>query len=189
MVKQGKEEWRDVIGFDGSYRVSSYGRIWSNLTDRILKPYSKPRGETMLILRKNGRSFRRFVHRLVAQAFIMNPNKYPEVNHKDENPRNNHVDNLEWCTHQYNNTYGTKIERALAKTDYEEIARKNSKKVAQYDLNGKLIRIWDSAREVMRVTGIDNSWVGKCCKGQCKSVGGFVWRHLDKQSHSVNLGA
>lgn len=122
-----KEIWKDVTGYEGRYQVSNFGNVkrlsysyidsWGTGRFRI-KPeqlipsqVNKKSGYKMLDLRLNNQRKRVYVHRLVAQAFIPNPNNLPQVNHKDENKLNNHVDNLEWCTHAYNQRYGTKSVR------------------------------------------------------------------------------
>ena len=109
------EIWKDIEGYEGYYQVSNKGRIkgirlvYQYTEERILKPFSnqKGRGYLKVKLIKNGTGKYAYVHRLVAQAFIDNPNHYTEVNHKDENPKNNTVENLEWCTRSYNMSYGT----------------------------------------------------------------------------------
>ena len=113
------EEWRAVPGYEGLYEVSSYGRVKSLkryksnnggiplIKERILKPYNDKKG--YLNVRLRNKNFK--VHRLVAQAFIPNPNNLPQVNHKNEDKSDNRVDNLEWCTAKYNNTYGTRQDK------------------------------------------------------------------------------
>ena len=121
-----KETWKDIKGYEGFYQVSNIGnvkslkRIVNNSTtyggkatvkERILKPKTDKDGYESVGLRKDGKVKHFRVHRLVATAFIPNPNSYPIVNHKDEVKNNNIVSNLEWCTVRYNNTYGTTCER------------------------------------------------------------------------------
>lgn len=112
------EEWKPVVGYEGLYEVSSLGRVRS--LDRfyyrlhkgkVLSPTKDRYGYLTVTLNCNGKSKTIKIHRLVAQAFIENPDNLPQVNHKDENPSNNNVDNLEWCTAKYNNNYGTRQER------------------------------------------------------------------------------
>lgn len=118
------EEWRSVVGYEGLYEVSSYGRVRS--VDRYVKsksesywlrkgkmlsPAKDKNGYLKVNLSCNGKNNIIRVHRLVAQVFIENPDNLPEINHKDEDKTNNSVDNLEWCDRKYNNNYGTKIER------------------------------------------------------------------------------
>ena len=108
-----KEYWKSVVGYEGLYMVSNWGRVKSIKfgKERILKPVTNSSGYLLVGLYKNNIEKKYSVHRLVAEAFIPNPYNLPQVNHKDENKQNNVVSNLEWCTHEYNNTYGTRIER------------------------------------------------------------------------------
>lgn len=110
------EIWKCINGYDGKYQISSNGRVRSlnfNKTEEtvILKQSSDTYGYKQVTLYKNGKRKTYKVHRLVAETFISNPNKYPQVNHKDENKENNSVKNLEFCTEQYNINYGTRNER------------------------------------------------------------------------------
>lgn len=113
------EEWRDIDGYEGYYQVSNLGRvkgiklIRQYKKERILSQYLLDRGKGYykVWLYKDKKRKMYYVHRLVAQAFIPNPNNYPDINHKDENPRNNVVDNLEWCTESYNMSFGTLQDR------------------------------------------------------------------------------
>ena len=105
-----KEEWRDIIGYEGLYQVSNLGRVKSFLyyngtNERIIKPIQLKNGYYNISLSKNKINKKEYIHRLVAKAFIPNPNNYPIINHKDENPSNNCVNNLEWCTQKYNMNY------------------------------------------------------------------------------------
>ena len=139
------EIWKNIVGYEGKYQISNLGRVKSlkdryGYRERILKPSTNKRGYKKVVLVKVGEKRKTFlVHRLVAEAFIPNPNNYSEVNHKDENPSNNNVDNLEWCTRKYNINYGTAIERATEKKKgykhSEETKLKISKNHA--DLSGE----------------------------------------------------
>ena len=172
-----KEIWKDVVGHEGDYEVSNLGRVWSNKTNKILKPHYNKLGYARLILRKDNKSIGASPHRLVAIAFIPNPHNLPEVNHKDENPSNNRLDNLEWCTKKYNNNYGTKIQRKVKNTDYSAVARKTSKGINQLELDGTLVKTWSSARECARTLGIDNSRIGHCCRGAQMTAYGYKWEY------------
>ena len=106
------EIWKDVKGYEGLYQISSDGQVYSIKRKRILKPINSHHGYKRIRLYTDSQNWKTFaLHRLVAINFIPNPDNYPEVNHKDENHSNNNVDNLEWCTRDYNINYGTKIER------------------------------------------------------------------------------
>lgn len=121
------EEWRDIKGYEGLYQVSNEGRVKSLARVWIMgKGGKRHKGETTMkvpkssrycriTLTKDGIETNKSVHRLVAEAFIPNPNNYPIINHKDENTRNNNVENLEWCDYQYNNTYNDRHIKAAPK--------------------------------------------------------------------------
>ena len=136
------EIWKDIDGYENLYQVSNIGRVKSLETtkgkgagnyareERILK-MGKARGYYRVALCNKGEIQQFSVHRIVAQAFIENPNKLPQVNHKDENKLNNHVDNLEWCTQRENLNYGTRAER---------IGFFHSKPVIQKTMQGEVIK-------------------------------------------------
>lgn len=107
------EEWRAINeeGYEGLYEVSNQGRIRNRTTGRIMKLYHNGKGYLKVDLCCLGKVKKFYVHRLVAKAFIENPEGYEIINHKDENPMNNNVSNLEWCTYEYNLNYGTAQER------------------------------------------------------------------------------
>lgn len=161
-----KEYWKPVVGYEALYEVSNWGRVKSLKfgKERILKQgKDKKTGYLHVVLCKNNIKKTFLVHRLVAEAFIPNPNNYKEVNHKDEDKTNNSVDNLEWCDRKYNQNYGTIIERL-------------SKPVLQYDLEENLIREWASAMECSR-NGYSNGHVSECCRGERKTHKGFIWKY------------
>ena len=107
-----EEVWKSIFDYS-NYKISNLGRIRSLKKYKILKQSTNRFGYKSVSLHKFGTSKTFAIHRLVAKAFIPNPNNYPCVNHKDENPSNNCVSNLEWCTYQYNSIYGTAIERRI----------------------------------------------------------------------------
>ena len=104
------EIWKDILGYEGLYQVSNYGRVRSLKygKEKILKQQINTDGYLHIDLYKNKKRKNYNVHRLVTIAFLENPNNYPQVNHKDENKQNNHIDNLEWCDYKYNCNYGTR---------------------------------------------------------------------------------
>lgn len=156
------EEWRDVVGFEQYYQVSNKGRVRSK--DRISK--SNKNGScihygTIINGAINKAGYRRviikirpfskliFVHRLVAEAFIPNPNNLPFVNHKDENPLNNCAENLEWCDKQYNNTYGN----ALLKAHNTRVKNGVTKQIEKIDPNGNIIAQYTSMYRASKAEG------------------------------------
>lgn len=129
-----QEVWKDINGYDDLYQVSNLGRVKSlnnKCKEKILKNRKKKKGYEAVVLYKKCDKKEMLIHRLVAEAFISNPNNYPIVNHKDENPSNNHVSNLEWCTKIYNNTYGTAIERAKISRSWYKITDETKKKLSE----------------------------------------------------------
>ena len=107
------EEWKNVIGYEGLYEVSNMGNVRNVRRNTLLKLSKNKYGYIRVFLYKNGISTGFQVHRLVAQAFLPNPDNLPQVNHKDEDKSNNRVDNLEWCSQLYNNIYGSRMERQV----------------------------------------------------------------------------
>ena len=163
-----KEIWKPVLGYEGLYEVSNWGRVKSlnynhSGKEKILKPVTYKSGYLYVVLSKNNKRKHFLIHRLVAEAFIPNTDNLPQVNHKDENPLNNVVSNLEWCTSSYNINYGTRNEKI-------------SKKVLQYDLEGNFIREWVSTRECGR-NGYNYSSVAACCRGKRKKYKGFIFKY------------
>ena len=186
------EEFRDL---DDYYSVSNEGRVKSKRTEKILKPHSdsKNKGYKYITLNYNGRKKSYQVHRLVAKLFIPNPNNYPCVNHKDENPSNNRVDNLEWCTYSYNLSYGSKSSRELH-TKRIKNCKNAPKRVIQKDLYNNVIREFSSANEAGRILNIPGSHIIDCCNQKVRrdskgylyttrSAGGykFSWSDLNKK--------
>lgn len=174
------EIWKDYKDYEGLYQASNLGRMrsldrWVKSKSgsvrfykgRILKPYTDKDGYLLVGLWKNNKHKTYKVHRLVAETFLPNPDNLPQVNHKDENPLNNNVNNLEWCNSKYNCNFGTRIER---------ISKRRSKTVLQYDLEGNFIKEWQSTRECGR-NGYDQGNVAACCRGELKKYKDFIWKY------------
>lgn len=175
-----REIWRAIPDFEGLYEVSNLGNVKRLKTERTNGTGNYKRQERILVKRVNnkgyelvdlykcGKVFQLLVHRLVAMAFIENPFGYCVVNHKDENIKNNCVENLEWCTQKYNMNYGTVKEK---------IGKANSIPVMQKDLHGNVIKTFCSAMEAQRETGIRNGNINECCKMKRKTAGGYLWEY------------
>jgi hypothetical protein len=165
------ETWKPMVGFEGLYEVSNLGRIKSlkrnSTSGGIIKTHVN-RGYEYFHPCKNGKHRNMKVHRAVAEAFIPNPDNKPDVNHKDENPLNNRVDNLEWATKKENVNYGTRSERT---------AQKVRKAIVQFDMEGNRIQAWPSSLAIERALGYAASNIRSCCNGIAKSAYGFVWKH------------
>lgn len=150
------EIWRKITGFD--YEVSNLGRVRGSNRIRKLVPIKN--GYITVILRKDGKSHCEYVHRLVAEAFIPNPDAFPVVNHLDRDKTNNRVDNLEWCTAKHNVTYSV------------------GKQVDQFTLDGRFVKRWASTREAERSLGYPHGSVDKCAIGMYKQTHGFVFEYV-----------
>lgn len=169
-----KEIWKDIEGYEGKYQVSNMGRIkfLKFKKIRILRSEKDVNGYLRVTLHKNGIIKRYKVHRLVAQAFIPNPNNLPQVNHKDEDKTNNNVSNLEWCDAKYNMNYGTARKRMIEKIQ---------KVVIQIDINTNVIvNIFPSVKEAKTQTGICH--ISSCCRNERKSAGGYKWKYKESQN-------
>lgn len=115
------ECWKPIIGYENLYKISNLGNVLSLRKNKILKHHMITGGYFIVQLSKNKKSRNWLVHRLVAEAFIDNPNNLPEINHKDENKSNNVASNLEWCTHKYNMNYNNLGKRAKIKKELNEL--------------------------------------------------------------------
>lgn len=173
-----KEIWKDITGYEGLYQVSDQGRVKSLerkdclgriVKERILKSTPTNNGYLLVALCDGGKPKTLTVHRLVCQAFHKNPEDKPEVNHIDEDKTNNNAVNLEWCTREENINHGSRNERA---------GKSGSKPVAQYSLDGELIKIWPSLTEVERQTGFCNSAISEAANGKRKQAYNFVWKYV-----------
>ena len=178
------EIWKPVVGYEGAYEVSNLGRVRSitrirnaayGKTAVVQGTYLAIRQNTtnrylLVRLNRDGGCRHKLVHRLVAEAFIPNPLGLPQVNHKDENPHNNHVDNLEWCDQHYNNNYGTARERAAKTRGYT---------VVQMDMAGNEIARFYSAKEAARAIGKSQAAISRACVGIYKQAYGFLWKYVD----------
>ena len=172
-----EEIWKDVVGYGGAYQVSNYGNV-RNAKGNILKPQPRRHGYLSVWLyggehlkERNGKAFS--IHRIVADAFLPNPDNLLEVNHIDENKQNNRADNLEWCSHKDNSNHGTRGERI-------GVANKNgarSKAICQYSLDGKFVARFESLHEADRQTGISYKSIWNALNGRDKTSHGYIWKY------------
>lgn len=185
-----EEVWKDVQGFEGIYQVSNLGRVRSldryvecvdsfrHYKGKIMKQDKKKNGYMQICLRRQQVHKQVLVHRLVADAFIPNVDNLPEVNHKDENKENNCVENLEWCTQAYNNSYG-EGHKQRSKNAIKYAIQKQSMPVLQYSLEGKLLAEYYSATEAARKNNCRQGGISECCNGRQKTAYGYVWKYKE----------
>ena len=158
------EVWKDIVGYDGLYKVSNKGNVYSVIRKDsrgvkhggiILKPRYSGNGYLQVDLRNNGKRKTKYIHRLVTEAFIPNPESLPQINHIDEVKDNNNVENLEWCDSMYNNNYGTRLERL-------------SKKLRATNIKTGEVVTFNSRIEAGR-KGYNTSAISKACRGTYKA--------------------
>ena len=169
------EIWVDIIGYEGLYQVSNFGRVKSlgngrsnNSKEKILKTLNN--GHLFVVLWKNGAKNRQYVHILVAIHFIPNPENKPIVHHIDHNPLNNNAENLVWLT---------KKEHAKEHPERYKKAGKKPKITIQYTNDGEFIKQWNSVAEIQQELGYNNSAIIKCCQGKYKQAYGYKWKYAE----------
>lgn len=160
---------KTITGCEGRYAITRDGRVWSYKSGKILKGSINCKGYLQVRIRDcNGDFISKTIHRLVAEAFIPNPDNLPEVNHKDENKLNNCVENLEWCDRTYNMNYGT-VKQKLSEFS------PHSKKVRCIETD----IIYRSVRHAAAEVGINYSSISRCCRGEQKTAGKCHWEFYD----------
>ena len=170
------EIWKPVVGYEGLYEVSNYGNVkslnWQNTKKEkclYLKKHNK--GYFQVELVKNKKRKMMLVHRLVAEAFLEKQVNKTQINHKDYNRKNNNVENLEWCTGSEN-----MIHSALRK---KSNPIKRMEKIVQYDLQGKIIKIWDNCICIKKEKNYHQTSIFECCERKRKTAYGFIWRYAN----------
>ena len=181
------EIWRPVKGFEGIYEVSNLARVRSLPYEetrcssagkvftmkhpaKIRKLQMGLNGYLALLLKKDGKYYPASVHRLVAEAFVPNPDNLPEVNHKDECKTNNLPSNLEWCDHAYNQKQGTISERISAS--------KQKRQIEQLTLDGQHVAYFDSIRDAAKSLGTKYICIYKALTGTNTTAKGYRWRSI-----------
>lgn len=174
------EIWKPIKGFEYKYEVSNFGRVKTishtvnfkdgrsyHVKNKMLNPIMTNRGYKVVAFSDGKKKRQYFVHRLVAEAFIPNPNNYPIINHKDENRSNNIVSNLEWCTYKYNTNYGN----CKKKISESEIIPVNA-----YLMNGDYVGQFNSLTDAANKLNVFVQNISKCCKKKIKYTRGYVFR-------------
>lgn len=165
--------WKDIDGWN-AYSVSSNGDILRKSSNRLCRLNPDKNGYLIVCLSQNNIQKQFKVHRLVAQAFIPNPNNYPQVNHKNGIKSDNRVENLEWCDGKYNVNYShSKI--------YHDSITHRMKPVIQLSLNGEVIQRFESVRSAAKSVNATNSRISDTCNGKYKTCKGYMWKWIEDE--------
>ena len=156
---------KDIKGYEGLYAITEEGQVWSYYSKRFIKPHIRSNGYLQVLLSKGGIKKSYKVHRLVAQAYLPNPDNLPEVNHIDEDKTNNCVNNLEWCSHEYNLNYGQ---------HNEKISNSLKKRCLCVELNKEFNSINEAGLFIKR----NPSGVSAALNGKQKTAGGYHWQYI-----------
>ncbi len=178
------EEWRPVKGFEKAYEVSNQGKVrsvrrsiiqlrgskrtWQTVPEKILRQDTDKDGYKKVSLAYYKKRQRSFVHRLVAEAFLQNPDNKPQVNHKDSCRSNNSVENLEWCTASENTRHGYQYGNAIPV---------HPKRVQQFDLGGNYIKTWETLCDAGRAVGTNPANIRKQIQGKIHHCRGYIWKY------------
>lgn len=183
-----EEVWKPIKGFEGLYEISNTGKVKSfhKKEPFLLTPKKNNRGYLWVELKNITNISHSQIHRLVAETFLENPNKYPVVNHKDENPLNNNVSNLEWCTKSYNRRYSlmlhperNKVRRCrpynLSCVEKTRDGFFTYPHILQLDMQGNVIKEWECPSAIVRELGYNNWSITQTCRGIRKQAYGYKW--------------
>lgn len=149
---------KDIKGYEGLYAVTPEGEVWSYKYKKFLKPRKCSNGYLQVNLCKDGKEKNHLIHRLVAEAYIPNPDNLPQVDHIDNDKTHNYVNNLQWITHRDNNR------------------KSKNKPILQYSLDGELIREWECAADVGKEV---RSTIWKCLNGRYKTAYNYIWKYKE----------
>ena len=158
---------KNIKNYEGIYGITTEGDVYSYKKKMFLTPKDNGSGYMQVQLFKDGKGKNYKIHRLVAEAYLPNPENLPQINHKDENKTNNCLQNLEWCDAKYNTNYGTRNKK---------VSNSLKKAILQYDLDGNFIREWLSATDVGKEV---SGHICNCLKGRKKSAYGCIWKYKD----------
>ena len=179
------EEWKDIVivrngityDYTGLYKVSNTGKIYSLVKNKIMKNKNTKAGYLVMGLTKNKKSETFYVHRIVASMFLENPHNYEQVNHKDEDKTNNNIENLEWCSSDYNANYGTRNEKVSeSRKKYSHDKNPRAKKVICIETE----QVFGCIKDAGEYYGINKQGINNCCKGKQLTAAGYHWMYYEE---------
>lgn len=191
--KMNQEIWKDIEGFEGYYKVSNQGRILAlerNVSDRQrrkekIRPTTIQKDGYAKIILYREFTYKAFMtHRLVAKAFVSNPENKPHVNHKNSIRDDNRAENLEWVTSSENSIHSFKYGNRKPYAHWKGMKGKNcplSKPVIQMTMDKEYITEFAGQQEAQRETGIHQATISQCCRGVKKNAGGYFWQYKNKE--------
>lgn len=189
------ESWKDIKGFEGYYQISTEQIVrglkrtvkkpfgFRTVRERIIKTYLHNCGYWQVLLRKEGKTKRFVIHRLVADAFIPNPLNLPQVNHKNGIKTDNRIENLEWVTEKQNINHAWRtglIDIEGVKERGKAAAKKSRLPIIQLSLEGKVLKVYESMSKAQELTQIPAPNIIEVCKNRRKTAGGFLWCYLNE---------
>ena len=177
--------WKPIKDFEGLYEISNFGKVRNSKGEIKKHGIKRTTGTCYKTVRlwKDGKYHNKYIHRLIAEAFIPNPQNLPFINHKDEDGTNNSIENLEWCTPKYNTNYGTARERQAKKIRGRESEKR--KAVLQYSIDGKFVAYYPSITHASKELGCSTSEIAQACNGKRKTSRGFIWKYENGSTEQI----
>lgn len=175
------EIWKDIKGYEGLYQVSNFGRVINCKRNSEMKAIVRSNGYLSVNLTKDGKCRTLSIHRLIAEAFIPNPQGLPCINHIDENKCNNSIENLEWCTYR-ENTQKYMDNHPEVFSEYNGRPRikrphKHFSAVEQMTMSGEPVKVWKNVSVIKHEMGWSDWSIAECCRGNRHSAYGYKWRY------------
>lgn len=181
-----EEKWKDIVGYEGAYKISNSGEVLSVKKNKILKPFKTKSGYLIIGLIKQQKRKNYKAHRLVAMHFLLNPENKPQVNHINGNKVDNRSENLEWCTSSENIRHSWEMgmrekSREVSRVTVLKAHEAHKRKVAQLSMEGELLHVFESVSDVYRFLNkrTINGSIAACCNGKSKSAYGYKWEYID----------